>query len=382
MSSLTSSPSRRLDQDHPLPPFLLALAPGPMPNHRKVRYLGDHLCVPLERLAEQDQASLRSLYLVLTELLGTMTDTATDDARKWQEVTRWLQRHSTDSLIEEIRALGIASCEQAPGEATSKAMHDVRGGALSSLLGRLQLLDRLPRNESQMKTLFVLTRDHLKIMRNAVTGLDEARRNADRRPKAHDINLMLDKWQDSVVGPNWSDRPIRMDIDCRCEGPLTECCLESAALDRIFYNLAANAARYSAGDRLDMVVFPLPESAGDCLRFVLSNEVSVEDAETLRALIPEDQTSGAAPGGAPNIPVLFQPGGSGVDDGFGLMVVADFVTEAFGLTRREEALRQRLVGATIDGQTFRVWFHWPPAHEGLPPKLDDYHRPQQSLSEP
>ena len=46
------------------------------------------------------------------------------------------------------------------------------------------------------------------------------------------------------------------------------------------------------------------------------------------------------------------------------------------------ALHERYVGAILDGLTFRVWFHWPTAHEGLPPKLDDYHRPGQSLSEP
>ncbi len=62
--------------------------------------------------------------------------------------------------------------------------------------------------------------------------------------------------------------------------------------------------------------------------------------------------------------------------------MADFVAGAFGLRDRTEALHKRYVGAILDGQTFRVWFHWPTAHEGLPEKLDDYHQPQQSLTEP
>ena len=79
---------------------------------------------------------------------------------------------------------------------------------------------------------------------------------------------------------------------------------------------------------------------------------------------------------------LFEPEVSSTGPGFGLTVVADFVARAFGLHDRGEALREHYVGAILDGQTFRAWFHWPVARENLPPKLDDYHRPEQSLSEP
>ena len=79
---------------------------------------------------------------------------------------------------------------------------------------------------------------------------------------------------------------------------------------------------------------------------------------------------------------LFEAEVSSTGSGFGLTVVADFVAGAFGLRDRAEALRERYVGALLDGRTFRVWFHWPMAHEGLPEKLDDYHYPTQSLSEP
>ena len=73
---------------------------------------------------------------------------------------------------------------------------------------------------------------------------------------------------------------------------------------------------------------------------------------------------------------LFEPGASSKGSGFGLTVVADFVADAFGLRDRQEALRERYVGAVVDGRTFRVWFHWPMANSDLPPKLDDYHRPR------
>ncbi len=370
---------------HPLSPIpepLLALAPERLPNHRHLRYAGDDSSVALEQLAARDQVLVRGLYEALTQLLYAIADTATDDAQKWQAIILWKERHDPDQFIDEVREIGLASHAQGSSEELSKAMHDVRGGALSALLGRLQLLDQLRRTEAQLKPLFVLTRDHLKIMRNTLAGLDDPRRNADRKPKTHSMRLMLEKWHESVVGPQWGERSIQMLIDCRYEGPLTECCLESAAVDRIFYNLAANACRYAANDRLEMTVFPLPESPGGCLRFVLSNDVSAKDAAHLSSMI-QPEGGAETPGQATpqNLAALFEAEVSSTGSGFGLTVVADFVAGAFGLRDRAEALRKRYAGAILDGHTFRVWFHWPMAHEGLPEKLDDYHHPEQSLSE-
>ena len=280
-----------------------------------------------------------------------------------------------------MREIGLASHTEHSSEEMAKTMHDVRGGALSALLGRLQLLGYLPRTGAQLKPLFVLTRDHLKIMRSSIVGLDDPRRNADRTPKAHAMRLMLEKWHESVVGPQWGERSIQMFIDCRYEGPLTECCLESAAVDRIFYNLAANACRYAASDRLEMTVFPLPEPLGECLRFVLSNEVSATDAAHLSSMVQPQEAANLKSSSPLDLPTLFEAEVSSTGSGFGLTVVADLVAGAFGLRDRAEALRGGYVGTVLDGRTFRVWFHWPMAHEGLPEKLDDYHRPQQSLSE-
>ncbi len=333
------------------------MAPTHLRNHRHLRYVGDDSCVALEGLAQRDQMLLRDLYQALTELLYSIADTTTDDAQKWQAIGLWQERHNLDALIDQVREIGLASHAQASSEELSKAMHDVRGGALSALLGRLQLFEYLPRTEAGLKPLFVLARDHLKIMRNAATGLDEPRRNADREPKAHSIRLILEKWHESVVGPQWGERSIRMEIDCRYEGPLTACCLESAAVDRIFYNLAANACRYAAGDRLEMMIFPVPEAPGENLRFVLTNEVSPADAMHLRDMISASDPADPSGGRGQEAPNLFEAEVSSTGSGFGLTVVADFVAGAFGLRDRAEALREHYVGAVLDGQTFRVWSH-------------------------
>ena len=366
----------------PVAESLLALAPLRLPNRRRVRSFGDELCVPLEGLAERDQFLVRALYQTLTDLLSVIVDPSADDDRKWQHVAQWAEPRRLDTFINEVQELGVASHAQSAGEALAKALHDVRGGALSALLGRLQLLGRLPQTPRELTIVFVLVRDHLKIMRSALTGLDEARRNADRQPKSHDMQLMLAKWHESAVGPKWHEESLRLHVDCRYEGALTDCCLESAAIDRIFYNLVNNACRHAAGARLDLAIFPLPGPPDECLRFVLSNEVNMQDGGFLSAVVQAGGADSADKGASLSMFALFEPEVSSTGSGFGLTVVADFVADAFGLRDRQEALRERYVGAILDGSTFRLWFHWPIASQGLPPKLDDYHQPQQSLSEP
>ena len=367
---------------HPLPASLLALAPTHLPNRRQVRYLGDDDCVELHQLAERDQALIRGLYHNLTQLLFALSNPATDDAGKWQDASRWVQAHPLDTLVQEVRELGSASGAGGMTEALAKALHDVRGGALSALLGRLESQTRKPRNQGELNTLFILARDHLKIMRSAVVGLDEPRRHADREPKAHAVQLMIAKWHESVVSPKLEGRAIRLFMDCRFEGALTECCLESAAIDRIFYNLANNACRHAATDRLDMAVFPIPDETGSALRFVLSNEVNDKDAAYLRSITQGSQAHGADKDRDTPLMPLFTPKVSTTGSGFGLTVVADFVAGAFGLSSRIQALRERYVGAVLEDNTFRIWFHWPVGNPALPPKADDYHDPAHSLSEP
>ncbi len=386
----TTPPSPPRDGAPPaLAASLLALAPLYLPNYRQDRYQGDDVCIPLTRLTPGDQASLRDLYDQLNALLHTIADTSTDDAGKWRGVVRWTQQQPLDRLIDQVREIGMASHGQNGSGELSKAMHDVRGGGLSALLGRLQLLDHLSRTEDQLKTLFILARDHLKIMRSAATGLDDARRDADRRPKSHDMALMLNKWHRSVLSPPSREQPLRMIVDCRYAGTLTECCLESAAVDRIFYNLANNARRHAVGDRVTMTIFPVPEAPGDGLRFVLCNEVGEEDAAFLGGLARSGGNGGAGESGDTgkavclDLPALFAPAVSSTGSGFGLTVVADFVSSAFGLSNSQEALRERYAGAKLEGLTFRVWFHWPLAHTAhLRPQTDDFHRPQDSLDEP
>ena len=132
---------------------------------------------------------------------------------------------------------------------------------------------------------------------------------------------------------------------------------------------------------MDMVIFPIPTPPGECLRFVLSNAVNAQDAAFLRTQQAHGEGNGQREANK-SLLALFEPTVSSTGSGYGLTVAADFVAGAFGLKDRQQALREGYVGAVLEENTFRVWFHWPMADSSLPPKLDDLHKPEQSLSEP
>lgn len=53
---------------------MLALAPLPLRNHRRVFYVGDDLCVSLEQVTASDCARLVRLYAFPTQLLSAIAD--------------------------------------------------------------------------------------------------------------------------------------------------------------------------------------------------------------------------------------------------------------------------------------------------------------------
>ena len=398
MAISSPPPSTSMRGPVPAPPeALLALAPHRLPNHRATRYLGDGLFVSMDALAAADQERMRQVYEDLGDLLHRLIAIETDDAGKRRDVQAWMAQGRLAALVRRLHELGQAGAtSRAKDAALARTLHDVRGGAVTGLVGRLEMLDQWPGPLSEkLRMIFCLTRDHLKIMRNALVGLDDARRQADLTRKSHSVALLVEKWHEVLVGPTAGENAVRMRVDCRYDGSVSECCLESAAIDRMFYNLANNARRHTADGAMEMAIFELAEAASSCLRFVLSNAVSPAHALALRRLVADQAgTNGTRNVGAAREPAeppspaflrldpLFVPSVSTTGSGVGLPVVAEFTAHAFGLKNANQAVQEGYVGARLDdSQTFRVWFHWPAARRGLAPKLDDYRLPAESLSE-
>lgn len=318
-------------------------------NHRKGRYRGDDLCLPLVALTEPDQAFLRDIYQRLEGLFAVLKRQQLDPSSSAEaRAQTHIARIDVDELLGWVQALGKRSLASCPSELMSKTLHDLRGGAMNALLGHLQLTRLAPPDTLGLRQLFFLTRDHLKIMRNALLGLDDPKREADLETKLHSVDLIAEKWQHALI---WgTDRSVQLEVDCAYHGNIAECCVEFGALDRVLYNLVNNACRHTASSEVKLSIHNCSESADqpDDLRFVVSNAVTAADRHHLQA--------------RGDLRSLFQPGVSSTGSGFGLTVAMDFVANAYGLLRREDALRDDYLGARLTAENqFEIWFYWPVA---------------------
>ena len=329
-------------------PSLVGSSPQTLTNYRKGRYRGDDFCLAVEEFAARDRACIFDTYALLERLFAVLKQhgaNGSDDALA--QIRHCIDGDEMQGLLGQIQGFGAATLAAREDELMVKTIHDLRGGALSALLGQVQFAQYRPINETDARRLFFLTRDHLKIMRNALLGLDDPKRQADLTPKMHSVDLIAEKWQHALV--HGAERQTLLEVDCNYHGNIAECCVEFGALDRVLYNLVNNACRHTASSEVKLLIRSHPDERAepDDLLFCVSNPVSAGDEQIL-----------AARG---DLNKLFSPGESSTGSGYGLTVAIDFVTNAFGLKARSQALEGGYLGAQLVAGEFRVWFHWPVA---------------------
>lgn len=318
---------------------LVALAPADLPNHRVKRYKGDDLALPVSEFVAEDQLTLRKIYTFLQRLFELLKKESPARERLMES---FVAEQNLSTFIEAVQELGHASFSAHPSERLAKVIHDVRGGGLAPLLGQLQLWSLDGERAAGCDALYFLTRDHLKIMRNALLGLDDPKREEDLQTKIHDTDFIVQKWQGARLHSGEGQKTL--EVDCPKSVAISECCVEFGALDRVLYNLLNNACRHGAGNRIHLAIFRVPEEEGRNLRFVLLNALSEEDETRLRST---------------NLQSLFESGVSTTGSGYGLNVAAEFVAHAYGIAQPEEAVAQSYLGAKLLAHRFAIWFHWP-----------------------
>lgn len=175
----------------------VASLPGPAPFHRPaVRHRGDAQSVTLDQLAPGDVAPLRALYGFLVALhddLDAALKVQAGDAvvRRLAAVAR---SDAYRSVLDAFGRLATSLDQHTLPVRVRCAYHDLRGGSLSAILMLLDLIaDGVGRPEDAER-LFLLARDHLKMMRNAVRDLDVGRYAADLQLRRHGVALLLEKW--------------------------------------------------------------------------------------------------------------------------------------------------------------------------------------------
>ncbi len=271
-----------------------------------------------------------------------------------------------EELGEQLEPLGFADAHQQAGQLgrgarrrdleprLRKAYHDLRGGSLLSLLMHLEMVQLGHGSAEDAARIFILARDQLKIMRNAVSDLDTPRYQADLQDKDHAVDLLREKW--ASVAYRLPQRGICVELDCDFDGVIASCCMEFSTLDRVIYNLVNNAAQHSADGAVELSILPIDEADETLLRIVVANRVDDAQRKTLRHRFGDE------------LGQIFRGGFSTSDEGhgLGLRICGDLVAHGFSLPSVPFAVDHGYLGATLLEERFVAWFHWP-ARKTTPP---------------
>ncbi|MFW6215882.1 MAG: sensor histidine kinase [Alkalispirochaetaceae bacterium] len=326
--------------------FTLTTLPGPdrVIRYRQERYIGEENALTLAGFNEQDRELATRLYSLLKQGLNTVqTGIERDDpvhALKrleelgWKSTIRAFSDHFGRELIPGV-----------PRQLARQIFHDMRGSALSIATGRVDL-GILKGNDAELSDLysiFYAIRDHLKILRNCVVDLDPPRRERDLQQDRHSAALLREKWQE-FVSPE-----LQIEYLSDFDGDISSCCLEFSSLERVLYNLINNAAKHTADNTIRFFVTTLEDDHPENAKFAVANKIKPEELETLESRF-HGTYQRLFDGG-------FTIGGSGV----GLSVVAQIVSNAYGLEHPSDAAEAGYVGAAVEEGEFIAWAHWPVA---------------------
>ena len=317
---------------------LLDLTSTELPVLRDYRYDGGGFGVPMAEFAPEDQSILRHIYDSVQGLHVAWHRHEESEA----DLENRLKQFAAEDFLETALRLGVASAKRGKSPMARKAVHDVRGGGLTVLIGTAQLLDLGIPHGSQLKACVSIARDHAKIMRNAISDIDPATRDADEAAKPHGIKHFLDKWEDAEV--RIADKAIRVAVRCEFDGDISARCLETSAIDRILYNYVNNAARFTNDGLVAMTIFSVGK---EVVRWVVSNSIGSEQRAWLEANVGAD------------LKPLFRGGMTHGGQGIGLSNCADFIAAAFGLKTPADAIERAYLGAKVVGDHYHAWFHWP-----------------------
>lgn len=323
---------------------LYDLAPTAVPSYRSLRYDGGAMGAgladfpPADReLLERMYAGLQATFAILRDD-GAPADAAIARLRRLYEAT-WRE------LLPAVRTLGADLPPELTTPRLRQIIHDVKGGAFQALAMYLQLLSLDAAIPAQLHRMFFLARDQLKIMRNALPGIDPEGTARDEEQRLHAVELLVEKWDHAEH--RLAGRVTTVEVDCRYTGAIAERCLEFSALDRVIYNLVNNAATHSADGRVAFSILPLPTDDPHHLRLAVANAIAPEQRRAIEQRFP------AGPG------QLFHGGFTTGGSGLGLRICADFVCNAYGLRDVAQALDEGHLGAALLGGRFVAWVHWP-----------------------
>lgn len=317
------------------------LAPTELDNYRTTRYRAEDQAVELSAFAPADREVVVSMYEMLRELDTLVSPDVEVEVEDAGPLVAFTERWKLSDLLPRIRRLGTARPDA--DLHLAEAIHDIRGGAFAALFVQLSRASRVPFRKQMVRSLFLSTRDHMKMMRNLAKDLDPVARARDLEMRAHslaDLARAMGGFTAQV-----GDAPVTVEVDCPADATIAESCVECGAIDRAAYNLMNNAVRHAAHPSFSAGLM----TVGSNLRVAVANAITSEQGALLRERLAVDPAS---------LFGTFTTTGSG----FGLRIVAELVGRAYGVVSTDELTRSGYVGAKIVDDSFFSWFHWPLAN--------------------
>ncbi|GAB4443228.1 MAG: ATP-binding protein [Anaerolineae bacterium] len=325
----------------PIPDALQRLAPTDLIIYRKSRYEGGGFNVSLRDFAPEDAALILRLYSSIKKIYDLWL--YMKDEPNYPLISEQLVKEfGSDQFRISAQAIGAATYTvQEPSPLMRKVMHDIRGGALTVLVGLSSFLKMMPDHVPTIEQCLTMVRDHAKLMRNAIEDIDPMVRMADESVKVHPISDFVNKWQN--LGFEIAGKKVVVTVESSFTGNITSRCLETSAIDRILYNYINNAARFTADNRVGLTIFAVND---DLVRWVVQNSITPEQRQWLAGNVGDD------------LGRLFKGGLTRGGHGLGLSSCTDFVAASFGV-EPDYAIEKGYLGARLVDDHFCGWFHWP-----------------------
>lgn len=326
-----------------------SLAPLELLNAREVRFDGGGFEVTLADFAQVDRDTILEIYKATRQVYDLWL--YMQHQPDFGLLLRVSRVFAAPDFVKKVVSVGAATYEEYgyPQPSIQAAMHDLKGGAMTSLIGYAEFVGtselEVVQLEQDILRMVKLARDHAKMMRNLLPELDPLVREADERNRLHLVDGFLEKWSDFVF--HIEGRKVRVKVDSQVSGYLTSCCLETSSVDRILFNYINNAARFAASGEVRLTIY---FTSPGILRWVVENELSEDHEQWLEERLGGDLTR------------LFEGGMTRGGQGIGLSNCVSLVASSFGVSE-SKALKKKYLGARVLEHTYYAWFHWPAVTE-------------------
>ena len=151
------------------PDLYFSLAPTELLIYRSDRYGGEGFGVSLREFAPEDVALLLRLYNSIKKIYDLWLYMREQPNYKLIG-DQLIKEFGSDELRFGVQAIGSATYAVGePSPLLRKVAHDVRGGALSVLVGLATFMKLYPQlDEETISQAITMARDHAKLMRNAI----------------------------------------------------------------------------------------------------------------------------------------------------------------------------------------------------------------------